>query len=109
MEVTIHGRHLEVTAEVRTYVEEKFGRVVRLYHGVQAIEVILKGDNRQMHCEAILQIRNKGPVVVDVARDNLTEAIDVAIDKCERQLRRLKEKHTAKRRRTSSRIMRPPK
>ncbi len=97
MEISISSRHLDLPADVKAYAEEKFSRVDRINHGILSLEVILKEEDRKKHCEVIVVVRNKGSVVVDVARDELPEAIDVAVSKIERQMRRLKEKTTSHR------------
>ncbi|MBN2714156.1 MAG: ribosome-associated translation inhibitor RaiA [Planctomycetes bacterium] len=97
MDISISGRHVEVTQKVREYATDKFSKTERIFHDVNSIEVILKDEDRKKHCEVIIHTRKDGNLIVDVARDELFEAIDVAIDKCERQLRKLKEKRTSHR------------
>lgn len=107
MQISITARHHDLTNEERAYAEEKFGRMDRIFQGIVTAEVILKEEDRKCHCEVILHAKGKNDIVVDVARDEILEAIDVAVDKVERQLRRAKEKMTAKRRKTHH-DMRPP-
>ena len=103
MNISISGRHVDVTEGMKATIQEKFGKLDRLYHSIQSIEVILKADDRSNHCEAIIHVRDREPLVVDVARDQFAEAVDVAVEKCEQQLRRLKEKLSDKRRKSSVR------
>lgn len=98
MNISIIGRHLEVTDATRHFAEEKLKRLERFCHSIQSIEVLLKNEDRKSHCEIIVHVKNKSRIVVDVARDDLREAIDVAVDKCERQLCRVKEKYKERRR-----------
>lgn len=100
--IKITTRHLDVQDDVKSMAREKFGKLDRFFHGVQRVEVILKLEDRRYHCEAIMHVKNKGAVVIDVVREDLREAIDVAVDKCERQLRRLKEKITGRRRESTA-------
>lgn len=97
MNITVTGRHLEVSGSTKSYLEEKFGKIDRFCHDVSDAEIVLKQEDRSIHCEAILHIRNHPNIVIDVARESMHEAIDLAIDKCERQLRRLKEKRDDRR------------
>ena len=98
MEIDITSRHVELSEATKAYAEEKFSKAERFSRGLQRVEVILKAEDRQNHCEVILHIRNRDPEVVDVGRDTIYEAIDLAIDKVERRLRRLKEKRESRRR-----------
>ena len=97
MEITVTAIHMDIDNAVKEYAEEKLGSVDKFYNGAYKVEVILKPGDKKVHCEAIIQVKKHGPVVVDVARDEIFEAIDVASAKCERQMRRLKEKNEAKR------------
>jgi len=106
MEIHITGRHFEVTDAVRSMLEEKFGRLERFHPGLQKIEILIKDEDRKRHCEAIIHIRSHGPIIVDVARETVQEAADLALDKCEQQLRRLKEKQEDRHRRDSGRSKR---
>lgn len=98
MDINITGRHVEVTDEIRNYATEKFSKTDRIHHGIISIDVILKDEDRKQHCEAIIHTKKKNSLVIDVARDEILEAIDVAVDKCERGLRKLKEKSVSQRR-----------
>jgi len=98
MNVQISMRHMEVSESVREYAAEKFGKADRFYRGIQSIEVVLKAEDRQNHCEVILHISNRDPEVINVSCDTIQEAIDAAVDKVERRLRKLKEKRESQRR-----------
>ena len=103
MTISITALHVDVSDQIRNYAEEKFTKVANTYRVVQTVEVILKNEDRQMHCEVIIHTRNRNAVVIDVGRDELNEAIDKAVDKCDRQLRRLKEKRQSQRRKAINR------
>ncbi len=97
MDIRISAIHMDIDNSIKEYAEDKLGGVDKFYNGAQSVEVILKSDDKKVHCEAIIHVKKRGTVVVDVARDEVFEAIDVASAKCERQMRRLKEKNEAKR------------
>ena len=98
MEIKITSRHVYTPDEVKMYIEEKFEKMERFHRALQSLEVVLKAEDRQQQCEVILHIRNRDPEAVQVACDGVHEAIDVAVDKVERRLRRLKEKRESRRR-----------
>lgn len=104
MNIRITARHMEVSDSAKSFVQEKFAAIERFFHGVKDAEVILKQEDRKTHCEVILHIKSKGDIVIDVARDTLHEAVDIAVSKCERQLRRTKEKLEDRRRSESSTV-----
>ncbi|MFH0910693.1 MAG: ribosome-associated translation inhibitor RaiA [Planctomycetota bacterium] len=92
MQVHISGVHFDLSDPIRSYTAEKAGKLGRIFDGITEIEILLKGDKRKFHCEMILHISNKPDIVIDVADDNMYAAVDLAVDKGQRQLRRLKEK-----------------
>lgn len=98
MDIKVTGRHLEVTDELRETAIDKFSKAERFHSGITSIEVILKDEDRKKHCEVIIHTKRSQNIVVDVARDEVLEAIDVAVDKAERSLRKLKEKTVSARR-----------
>lgn len=97
MDISIIGRHVELKDSVKEYARSKFENLGRFLSGLASIEIVYKNEDRKIHCEVIMHVNKHGTVVVDVARDEFNEATDVALDKCERQLSRLKEKIEDKR------------
>lgn len=97
MDISITGRHIELKESLKKYAMDKFGNIDRFFSGITSVELILKHEDRKVHCEAIIHAKKHATIVIDVARDEFNEAIDLAVDKCERQLRRLKEKVEDKR------------
>ncbi len=102
MKISVAARHFDATEATKAYARDKLGKNDRYFNGVQHVEIVLKQEDRKYHCEAIVHVRNHDALVVDVARDDLHEAIDLAADKCARQLRRMKEKLTGRRRESTA-------
>ncbi len=92
MDIRVSGVHFEITDAVRTYAVEKTDKLSRIYDGVTEAEILLKAEDRAFHCEIIVRAKNKHRFVIDVAHENMYAAIDQAVDKIQRQLRRHKEK-----------------
>lgn len=92
MQVLISGRHMSVSAAVKKYCQEKAERLTRFYDRVQSIEVILDGQSGVHSAEMIVHADSTDPFIAVEQRDDLYAAIDVVVDKVERQLRRHKEK-----------------
>ena len=104
MEVHVSGHHFNVSDKLKEYAEEKFSRIGRFFQAAHKVEIILKDEDRKKHCEALIRIKNRDHLVIDVAREHMYEAIDLAVDKAERQLRRLKEKTQSHRRKNKARV-----
>jgi putative sigma-54 modulation protein len=92
MQVTISSRHFEISGSTRGYCEEKAGRLIRYYDRVQSIEVVLDGTPGRHLVEMIVHLDGHAPLVATEEHTDLLAAVDLNVDKLERQLTRLKEK-----------------
>jgi ribosomal subunit interface protein len=94
VDIVVRGRGLEVSDRFRARVEEKLGKVERLDHKVQRVDVeVSKEANPRLADRAFrveLTIRSRGPVVrAEAAAEEKYAALDVACGRLESRLRRL--------------------
>jgi len=94
MNLTISGHHLEVTPAIREYLQGKLERIRRHFDHVIDIAVILAVDNlpekeKRQRAEITLRLRGKDVHVASLAQD-LYAAIDLLIDKLDRQVLKYK-------------------
>ncbi|MBN2211574.1 MAG: ribosome-associated translation inhibitor RaiA [Sedimentisphaerales bacterium] len=92
MNITLTGRHMDITDALRSYADKKLDRLRRMAQRVSEIEVILSDENQKHRCEIILRIDNAPPMVVHETGDDMYACLDGAVDKIERQLARHKER-----------------
>jgi putative sigma-54 modulation protein len=90
MNLTISGHHLELTPAIREYVESKLVRIKRHFDHVIDIAVILTVDKlpekeKRQKAEINLHIRGKDLHAESISED-LYAAIDILIDKLDRQV-----------------------
>ena len=92
MSVRITGRHMEVTDGMREYVEKKLKRLSRYMERVQSVEVIFEHDHGYEY-KAELLVKD-GPVSVTAKTKDAQwqRAVDMLVDKAERQLKKKWEK-----------------
>ncbi len=92
MQVSVIGRHIEVTEALRQYATEKFGRLERyLPKGVQA--VITLSVVKKVHHFAEAVIKSNGVLIqASEETEEMYSAIDLLVEKIERRVRRYKEK-----------------
>ncbi len=96
MNVTVHGRHLNLPSEVRALAAEKAEHLARYLDGADRAEVLFLEDHAgrdggQVCCEII--VRAKGRFVRVRARGAApAAALEVAIDKAGHRLSRMKER-----------------
>lgn len=92
MDISVVGRHFEVTSDVREYVESKAGRLEKFFERLGDIKVTLSSEGLEMTAE-IVAGATKGRQIIALAKgENILAALDLAIDKVERQVTRHKEK-----------------
>ena len=96
MNLTISGHHVELTPAIREYVQGKLERIKRHFDHVIDIAVILTVDKlpekeKRQRAEINLHVRGKDLHAESIA-DNLYAAIDMLIDKLDRQVIKYKTK-----------------
>ncbi|CBW76123.1 Ribosome-associated factor Y [Mycetohabitans rhizoxinica HKI 454] len=96
MNLKISGHHLEVTPALREYVVAKLERVLRHFDQVIDGTVLLAVDNhkekeKRQRVEVNLHLKGKD-IFVESANGDLYAAIDMLIDKLDRQVLRYKDR-----------------
>ncbi len=92
MQITVSGRHMGVSESLKDYCREKAERLIRFFDRIQSIEVVLDGSNGQHFAEMIVHAEGTQPFVAREQHDDAYAAVDLMLDKVERQIRRHKEK-----------------
>lgn len=90
MNIEITGRHVHITESVSTYAREKAEKVAKFLKKEVRVEVLLDHERDHFTVEMIVS-GYRGPVIVGhVTHTDAKAAIDLAIDKVEHQLRKLR-------------------
>lgn len=97
MQITIAGRHMGVSDAIRSYAEEKIGKVAKIHdRDDMTVEVRLhveKNPSVKNRDVAEVTARSKGIVVrAEEAAPDMYAAIDLVSEKLERQMRKYKTK-----------------
>ena len=95
MNLNVSGHHLDVTPAMRTYVSGKLGRVTRHFDHVIDARVILSVDKLLQKAEVTLHVRGKD-IHAECIDADLYAAIDLLVDKLDRQVIKYKDKANAK-------------
>jgi putative sigma-54 modulation protein len=95
--MVVKGRHMDVRPDVRSYAEEKIGKVARILNGMaMSVEIELYHErNRSIgdHQVAEVTVFTKGHILrARESASDMKAAIDKVAGKLERQARRFKEK-----------------
>jgi len=95
MQVSVTGRHYEVTPALKAYVDARVDRFSR-WATPLSTQVMLSAEKHRHKAEIILRIEGKEFAGKDQSED-MYSAVDRAADKLEKQLRRFKDKRTTAR------------
>ena len=90
--VTISGRHMEVTPPLKSYAEQKAGKLSKYYDRIQEIEVVLDASKDSTRVEMIVNAEHNAIFIAHHDQGDAYACIDGCVDKLERQLTDHKEK-----------------
>ena len=97
MQVSVTGRHYEVTPALRTYLDARIDRLQRYDDNIQSAHVTLSTEKHLQRAELVVRIDGKEFTSKEAAED-MYSAVDRVSDKVEKQLRRHKDRRTTARR-----------
>ncbi|MGI9024810.1 MAG: ribosome hibernation-promoting factor, HPF/YfiA family [Burkholderiaceae bacterium] len=90
MNLTISGHHLDVTPAIREYVMNKLERVRRHFDQVIDVTVVMSVEKLRQKAEINLHLRGKD-LHCEATDEDLYAAVDLLIDKLDRQVVKHKE------------------
>ncbi len=90
MNLNISGHHVEVTPALRQYLTSKLDRIVRHFDQVVDVSAILSVEKLQQKADVTVRVRGKDIHVEAVDKD-MYAAIDLLVDKLDRQIVKHKE------------------
>lgn len=91
MNLTVTGRHVDVTSSMHNYVVDKLERLQRHSENLFDVHVILSVEKTRQKAEATIDLAG-ARLYADTTREDMYAAIDLLMDKLDRQLIRHKEK-----------------
>ena len=97
MQISTTARHCELDPELRLFVQERLEKLGRFARDIQEAHLIVTAEGYRHEAEITLHLKGREMV----SREQSTEpraAIDLAADRLETQLRRLKEKRVSRKR-----------
>lgn len=98
MNLNLTGHHVDITPAIRDYVDTKFARISRHFDHVIDVNVIMTVEKpKQQKIEATIHIRGKDIFAECSNQEDMYAAIDVLVDKLDRQILKHKEINHQKR------------
>ena len=93
MQLNLTGHHIEITPALRRYVASKMRRIVRHFDHVVEVHAILSVEKLRHKAEATILVSG-AQLHADAVEEDMYAAIDVLVDKLDRQVKKHKEKLT---------------
>ena len=92
MQVSITGRHVTVTDNIKAHLNDKIERCLGMFPRIETVRVILDMENRDYVAEIVVQASNHIRITSTENSENLYDAIDRSVEHTERQLRKQRDK-----------------
>ncbi|CAM2892619.1 ribosome hibernation-promoting factor, HPF/YfiA family [Legionella worsleiensis] len=92
MQINITGHRLDVTPALRAFTEEKFARLERHFEHITSISVVFDIEEELRKIAKATILVTKGEVHASSESEDMYAAIDLLVDKLNRQLVKHKEK-----------------
>ncbi|MDD9962345.1 MAG: ribosome-associated translation inhibitor RaiA [Gammaproteobacteria bacterium] len=91
MQLSISGHHIDVSNALRDYVTAKLRKLERHYDQITNLHVVLSVEKLSQKAEATAHVSG-AELFADAVADDLYAAIDMLLDKLDRQVIKHKEK-----------------
>ena len=92
MTIEFKGRHDQISPRMREHAGRKIERLGRYNDRVARIEVVADHAHAAPEVELIVHMRRGKPLVAKEKADTFANAVDLVVEKMEKQLKRQKEK-----------------
>ncbi len=92
MQIAVTFRHMESSEAVRSYVEEKLAKVKKYIEEPIDAQVVLSVQKKIHHRAEVTMVAKGLTMKSTEEKDDMYAAIDLMVDKIERQLKRYKDK-----------------
>ena len=93
MQLSVTGHHIEITESLRNYVATKLAKLERHFDQLTDIHCILTVEKLEHKAEATIHVGG-GKLHAEQVEPNMYAAIDILVDKLDRQVKKHKEKLT---------------
>lgn len=101
VKISVTFRHTDPTEALKRYAEDKIHRIGKYFSKPLDAHVVLSVDSKERQL-AEVELRTPGTIIHGKEEtEDLYAAIDLVMDKVERQVKKQKEKSTTERRRNS--------
>lgn len=102
MQITFTGRHVQITDDVRAFVERRANKLEGAFNFLDELQVVIEQEKTRFFAELTLLAR-KAAFHARIETHDVFESLDTALNRIETQVRRHKERMKDRRHRQSHR------
>jgi putative sigma-54 modulation protein len=92
MNVQVHAKDITLHSNTRNHIESAIESFTKYSLDITSVNVHAKAEKKGVSIEFDIHVAHAKPVVISQSDDNLDAAIDLAIDRATKALRRLHDK-----------------
>jgi len=92
MSIEVTARHMEGAEAAKKYAQERSRKLMDMFPRVEHVHVILDVEKHRHLAEVVVQAKNHIHIEADEKSEDMANSIDVAFERAEKQLRKLREK-----------------
>lgn len=90
MQVNVSGRHADLSADVRNYALDRVEHLSKYFDRITNVDVVIDQRRERHLVEMVARVGHGATLVARDENEGLMAALDAAVDKLERQIRKLK-------------------
>ncbi len=92
MSIEVTARHIDGAEAAKQYAQERSRKLMDMFPRVEHVHVILDVEKHRHAAEVVVQAKNHIHIEADEKSDDMANSIDIAFERAEKQLRKLREK-----------------
>ena len=92
MQITVTGRHVDITDAIRHYAEDKVAHDMADFDRVESVHVILNLEKYRHLAEVVVKGKDHLHIEAEEESDDMYASMDVAVEKAAKQLRKHRDK-----------------
>ena len=104
MDVTVTGRHVDITEAMKHYAQQKLDKAIRNIPKVISVHIIMDIERFHHVAEIVILAGHNITISAKESSDDMYSSIDKVVDKIDRQVKKYKEKLTHHRPRSNKGI-----
>jgi ribosomal subunit interface protein len=97
MDITINARHCKVPESLRNQASQRLSRLTRIDRRLTAATLVFEVENMERRVEARVAVAGGPPIIGNGTGPTLRGALDAALTRVERQIKRRRERFVARR------------